>query len=98
MRLQVQGKITTWNDEKGFGFITPVSGGDRVFIHIKAIHRRHQRPQPGQEVYYSVSKDKQGRVCATDVAYIGKEPASPQRTLQKTTAFILNPEMGIWPL
>ncbi|MBN2702600.1 MAG: cold shock domain-containing protein [Pontiellaceae bacterium] len=36
MQLQVRGTITTWNDEKGFGFISPLSGGERVFVHIKA--------------------------------------------------------------
>jgi uncharacterized membrane protein YsdA (DUF1294 family)/cold shock CspA family protein len=88
MRLQLQGKITTWNDDKGFGFITPLSGDDRVFVHIKAIRRRHQRPHPGQSVYYSMSKDKQGRVCAADVRYAGKEHASPQRVLLQVTTFI----------
>ncbi len=29
-----KGKITSWNDEKGFGFIRPSGGGKQVFIHI----------------------------------------------------------------
>ena len=88
MQLQLQGEITTWNDEKGFGFITPMSGGDRVFVHINGIKNRHHRPQVNQQVFYSLSKDKQGRVCAADVAYAGKQSASPQRTIQQIAAFI----------
>ena len=61
------GIITTWNDEKGFGFITPKSGGTSVFIHINDFSRRHKRPIQGLSVIYSLSKDSRGRLCATNV-------------------------------
>jgi uncharacterized membrane protein YsdA (DUF1294 family)/cold shock CspA family protein len=88
MRLKLQGNITSWNDEKGFGFITPVSGGDRVFIHIKAFKKSYQRPQVNQQVSYSLSKDKQGRSCAADVTPIGKKPPTPQRRISKAASLI----------
>ncbi len=88
MRLQLQGKITSWNDEKGFGFITPVSGDDRVFVHIKAFRKRQGRPQVNQQISYSTSKDKQGRPCAVDVAYVGKQSASPQHRKARIAAII----------
>lgn len=83
MKLQVKGKISKWNVEKGFGFITPTSGGKQVFVHVKAIKRRHQRPQLGQVVSYSVGQDKLGRVCATDVTYVGQQQESSRRIGQK---------------
>jgi uncharacterized membrane protein YsdA (DUF1294 family)/cold shock CspA family protein len=59
-----QGKITKWHDAKGFGFITPDSGGKDVFVHIKAFQGRGGRPQNGAAVCYEVSQDEQGRLRA----------------------------------
>jgi len=61
------GKISSWNDEKGFGFIIPNSGGKAVFIHINDFSKRHKRPTEGLSVKYSLSKDPKGRLCATKV-------------------------------
>jgi len=61
------GKISSWNDEKGFGFITPESGGKSVFVHINDFSKRHKRPVSGLSVIYSISKDSKGRLCATNV-------------------------------
>jgi uncharacterized membrane protein YsdA (DUF1294 family)/cold shock CspA family protein len=62
-----KGKITLWNDEKGFGFITPESGEDRIFAHIKAFKYQARRPEVNRLVTYTLSKDKQGRICATEI-------------------------------
>lgn len=61
------GKITSWNDEKGFGFITPTSGIKQLFFHIKDFNRKHERPSEGLSVSYLLSKDSRGRICATDI-------------------------------
>lgn len=88
MLLQLQGRITSWDDDKGFGFITPASGDKRVFVHIKAFKNRRQRPQVNQQVTYSLSKDKQGRTCAAEVHYVGKQPANPKRRMSQAAGII----------
>jgi len=62
-----KGKITSWNDDKGYGFITPSSGEGQVFAHIKAFKYQARRPEVNRLVTYILSTDKQGRICATEV-------------------------------
>lgn len=79
--MRTKGKITSWNDEKGFGFITPIAGGKRVFIHIKAFSNRNRRPDINQLISYSLSSDKQGRPCAENATMAGdKLPEKKKRT------------------
>lgn len=69
--MRKKGKIASWNDEKGFGFITPVAGGDRTFVHIKAFANRDRRPSVGDVVTYSMSTDARGRPCADAATIAG---------------------------
>ena len=69
--MRTKGKITTWNDEKGFGFITPSTGGKQVFVHIKAFGNRNRRPEIKQLVTYELSSDGKGRPCAIKATLAG---------------------------
>ncbi len=63
----LSGKITSWDDEKGYGFISPEKAGRRVFFHVNDFSRRHKRPEEGLVVFYDLSRDSKGRICAVDV-------------------------------
>ncbi len=76
--MRTKGKITSWNDDKGFGFITPIAGGKRVFIHIKAFSNCNRRPDINQVVTYALSSDKQGRPCAANATLAGDK--LPEKT------------------
>ncbi|WP_275097808.1 cold shock and DUF1294 domain-containing protein [Sedimenticola hydrogenitrophicus] len=69
--MRTKGKITFWNEEKGFGFITPIAGGKQVFVHIKAFSNRNRRPEVNEVVTYTLSSDKQGRPCAAKATLAG---------------------------
>jgi len=67
--MRHQGRITEWNNARGFGFITPSDGGERVFIHATAFRLGNRRPRPGDFVNYSLSRDENGRARADHATY-----------------------------
>ena len=68
--MRYQGKISSWRDDQGFGFITPNGGGEPVFLHIKAFERRGRRPVAGDIVTYEHAADAKGRARADNVAFV----------------------------
>jgi len=69
--MRKKGKIRSWNDQKGFGFIEPSEGDKQIFLHIFAFGNRNRRPNVGEYVTYSMSTDKQGRPCAAKATLSG---------------------------
>lgn len=59
------GKITDWDDRRGFGFVD--HEGQRVFLHIREYVERHHFPRKGDRVSFLFGQDKKGRKCAKEV-------------------------------
>jgi len=74
--MRTQGKITFWNEEKGYGFIVPSSGAKQVFVHIRAFRNRQVPPKLNQIVSFTLSTDKQGRPCAVRVTQANEKQHS----------------------
>jgi uncharacterized membrane protein YsdA (DUF1294 family)/cold shock CspA family protein len=70
-----QGKISSWKDAEGFGFITPNGGGPAVFVHIKSFADRGTRPAGNEIVTYHLSTNEKGQPRAENVAFV-RRPAS----------------------
>ena len=69
--MRTKGEISSRNDDKGYGFVLPMAGGERVFVHIKAFGNRSRRPAVGDVVTYSMSTDGRGRPCAKEATLAG---------------------------
>ena len=61
------GILTSWNEDRGFGFITPDDRGADMFAHIKDIVGSWE-PEEGVRVTYEVVNDpRTGRARAAKV-------------------------------
>ena len=72
--MRYQGRITRWNDQRGFGYITPHGGTDDLFVHVRALSGWRGRPAGGEIVTYGTSSDARGRPCAVDVRRVDMRP------------------------
>lgn len=87
--MRTKGKITSWNDDKGFGFITPNTGGKRVFVHINAFGNRTRRPEVNRTVTFALSTDKQGRPCAVKATLAGDRLTQQSRQANGSISIIV---------
>ncbi|WP_222566148.1 DUF1294 domain-containing protein [Novilysobacter antarcticus] len=76
--MRFVGRISDWNEDKGYGFVTPHDGGDRAFVHIKAFQFGSRRPVDGDLITYAAAKDARGRTNATDVRHAGQKIQQPK--------------------
>ena len=66
-----KGTVKWFNEDKGFGFITPDDGGKDLFVHHSEIKTSGSRAtlSDGQKVEYVVGQGQKGP-CATNVVPI----------------------------
>jgi CspA family cold shock protein len=61
------GIVKWFNNQKGFGFIQPESGGKDVFVHISAVERAGMSTlNEGQKVSFDVVADRRSGKSAAE--------------------------------
>ena len=67
MSNSVNGTVKWFNEEKGFGFITPEAGGKDVFVHFRSIASDGFKTlKEGQEVSFEVEQGQKGPQAASE--------------------------------
>ncbi len=74
----MKGRVSSWNDAKGFGFIAVDNQNEKIFFHISSVKKATRKPSVGDAVVFDASKDSQGRLKATHVLLEGIELAKPK--------------------
>ena len=52
-----EGTVKFFNEEKGFGFITPSNGGNDIFVHVSGLSENISQ---NDQVRYEVTEGRQG--------------------------------------
>ncbi len=71
-----RGRLVSWNDERGFGFIAPEGGGQDVFVHASAFAKEGRHIEVGHDYEFDLDLGKDGRPKAKRVTTIAA-PAPP---------------------
>lgn len=72
------GSVTTYFEDKGFGFLRPDAGGKDIFFHISRLHQGQSTDLvPGARVAYDLGMDRNGKIAASSVRILPKEEAPP---------------------
>jgi len=105
--MRTHGKIARWNDDRGFGFITPAGATSDVFVHISSFPRDGARPQVGELISFTVETGPDGRQRAVGVMRPGqraterphtsrKRQPPERRKLGRSLAFLLIAGLGTY--
>jgi len=65
--MRIEGTLTKWNDDRGFGFISVNQGEPEVFVHISAFPKDGNRPSLGERLTFEIELDKSGKKRAKNL-------------------------------
>lgn len=87
--MRLQGRITDWRDEQGYGFIRSHDRGEQAFVHISSFSGNARRPVEGDLVSYVLVRDENGRRQARDVRLVADRRRRDRRRSEGRLQFVL---------
>ncbi len=81
--MRYVGRITEWNDDRGFGFVRADGVKDKAFVHINAFDCAVTRPRTGTLISYHLLGDRQSGFNATGIRVV--EDATDIRVVEDAT-------------
>jgi len=94
--MRTEGVLLKWNDGRGFGFISPVQGGQEIFVHISVFPQDGLRPTVGEKLSFEIETDDKGKkraknlVCLdrTTIARVSVPRRSSSRPQKEKPSFL----------
>lgn len=102
--MRDQGKLTQWKAQQGYGFITPIHGGQPVFVHISAFStqqypsRHRPTPRLGDVISYRRIKQANGSYKAEDAINLSLPSATPRWSLSTGFARLFMAGMALYTI
>lgn len=80
--MRIEGILSKWNDDRGFGFITPTHGGQEIFVHISTFPKDGIRPTLGEKLTFEIEIDNNGKKRAKSLfcperSTVKRPPSAP---------------------
>ncbi|MEH6445566.1 MAG: cold shock and DUF1294 domain-containing protein [Oceanospirillaceae bacterium] len=69
--MKVEGKIISWNDDKGYGFASTQTKGSEIFVHIKDFEPADYRPCVEQLISFDITEREKGKPKAESILFRG---------------------------
>lgn len=81
--MRIEGTLAKWNDDRGFGFIAPTTGGPEIFVHASAFPKDGQRPRLGERLSFEIETGHDGKkqakhLVGLDRSTVGRTPERPR--------------------
>lgn len=65
--MRFNGKLKVWHEDRGFGFIEPLDGGQDIFLHATALPRGGPAPRVGELLSFEIELNPEGKKRAARV-------------------------------
>ncbi|WP_095210093.1 cold shock domain-containing protein [Endozoicomonas ascidiicola] len=71
------GRIKTWNEDRGFGFIQSDELPKDIFVHISALKGLARKPRVGDIIHFQVENQPNGKLRAVNCSIEGVAKVAP---------------------
>ena len=90
-----KGKLTTWKDDQGFGFIKATDCSKDIYLHISQLKGMSRRPKVGDTIIYELKTKEDGKLCASNASIEGVAPQPLSKYQQRKKNRLLQTVIGI---
>jgi uncharacterized membrane protein YsdA (DUF1294 family)/cold shock CspA family protein len=84
--MRIEGQFIAWDDQRKFGFIKPLRGGEDVLVGDISFEPGAERPQINDPVSFEIELSARGRKRAKKVRRLSPQDATPAKTASAEAA------------